>query len=157
VFIRNQYNACTSILFYVTFICTMFYSSIRAIIILVFLLSFVLDAAATSGLWKHTVSRLRWKRNKVSHTVSELRRKRSGISNIAPRNDPVNTQDNCTHGPTTRGCWSEGLSIDTNPDLYWPETGKTIIVSTEFSCSLSSLLMLTELSSSMTSRLRTQH
>jgi hypothetical protein len=31
----------------------------------------------------------------------------------------------CTHGPTSRGCWSSGLSVNTDFDQKWPVTGRT--------------------------------
>ncbi|KAF1942947.1 laccase [Clathrospora elynae] len=35
-------------------------------------------------------------------------------------------QTGCSHGPQSRGCWSGGFSIDTDMDLEWPNTGKTV-------------------------------
>lgn len=32
----------------------------------------------------------------------------------------------CTHGPNTRACWSDGYSIDTDFDKKWPTTGNTV-------------------------------
>ncbi|KAK4628929.1 Laccase-3 [Fulvia fulva] len=32
----------------------------------------------------------------------------------------------CTNGPTSRGCWSNGLSIETDFDENWPTTGRTV-------------------------------
>ncbi|EME38505.1 carbohydrate-binding module family 20 protein [Dothistroma septosporum NZE10] len=32
----------------------------------------------------------------------------------------------CTNGPTSRGCWSGGLSIETDFDEDWPTTGRTV-------------------------------
>lgn len=29
----------------------------------------------------------------------------------------------CTHGPTNRGCWTGGFSINTNQYISWPNTG----------------------------------
>lgn len=38
-----------------------------------------------------------------------------------------NDHDNsCSHGPESRGCWSDGFNIDTDMDLKWPNTGKTV-------------------------------
>lgn len=33
---------------------------------------------------------------------------------------------NCTHGPSSRGCWQGEFSIYTDMDLKWPSTGKTV-------------------------------
>jgi hypothetical protein len=35
----------------------------------------------------------------------------------------------CTHGPTNRGCWTGGFSINTDQYASWPNTGRTVTVS----------------------------
>lgn len=35
----------------------------------------------------------------------------------------------CTHGPTNRGCWTSGFSINTDQYTSWPNTGRTVTVS----------------------------
>lgn len=32
----------------------------------------------------------------------------------------------CTNGPNSRSCWSGGLSLDTDFDTKWPNTGRTV-------------------------------
>jgi hypothetical protein len=32
----------------------------------------------------------------------------------------------CNHGPKSRGCWNGDFSIDTDMDVHWPDTGKTV-------------------------------
>lgn len=32
----------------------------------------------------------------------------------------------CNHGPESRGCWTGDLDIDTDMDIEWPNTGKTV-------------------------------
>lgn len=34
----------------------------------------------------------------------------------------------CTHGPTNRGCWTSGFSINTDQYTSWPNTGRTVTV-----------------------------
>jgi hypothetical protein len=34
----------------------------------------------------------------------------------------------CAHGPKGRDCWNAKFDIDTDPDLEWPITGKTVKV-----------------------------
>lgn len=36
----------------------------------------------------------------------------------------------CSNGPFTRSCWAPGYSIATDFDAKWPNTGKTVYVST---------------------------
>jgi len=36
----------------------------------------------------------------------------------------------CRNGPTSRGCWEGDFNIDTDMDLHWPDTGRTVKVST---------------------------
>lgn len=35
----------------------------------------------------------------------------------------------CTHGPTSRNCWSSGFDINTDMYTSWPNTGQTKTVS----------------------------
>lgn len=43
----------------------------------------------------------------------------------------------CNHGPSSRGCWTGDFNIDTDMDLHWPDTGKTVKVSiVEFQSSI---------------------
>ncbi|KAK3210383.1 hypothetical protein GRF29_44g2571027 [Pseudopithomyces chartarum] len=37
----------------------------------------------------------------------------------------------CTHGPSTRACWSDGYSAATDFDEKWPSTGKTVTYNLE--------------------------
>lgn len=53
--------------------------------------------------------------------------KESGISAIHKRQYGYNT--GCENGPQSRGCWTGEFSIDTDMDLHWPNTGKTVKVS----------------------------
>jgi len=39
---------------------------------------------------------------------------------VDPETDP-----SCTNSPTTRNCWSNGYSVDTDFDQKWPTTGVT--------------------------------
>ena len=32
----------------------------------------------------------------------------------------------CNHGPESRGCWIDDFNIDTDMDVEWPDTGKTV-------------------------------
>lgn len=38
----------------------------------------------------------------------------------------VEKRAGCTNGPTSRNCWSDGFDINTDADLSWPTTGKTV-------------------------------
>ncbi|KAI8932752.1 hypothetical protein NX059_010242 [Plenodomus lindquistii] len=35
-------------------------------------------------------------------------------------------ETSCNYGPESRGCWTNGFSIDTDMDINWPNTGKTV-------------------------------
>ncbi|KAF2743840.1 multicopper oxidase [Sporormia fimetaria CBS 119925] len=35
-------------------------------------------------------------------------------------------QTSCTHGPTNRGCWTNGFGINTDQYTAWPNTGRTV-------------------------------
>jgi hypothetical protein len=39
---------------------------------------------------------------------------------------PAATEPTCTHGPTSRGCWTGAFDIDTDFDRNWPVTGRTV-------------------------------
>jgi FtsP/CotA-like multicopper oxidase with cupredoxin domain len=38
----------------------------------------------------------------------------------------LTTKQSCTHGPTSRNCWSNGFDIDTDVYQSWPSTGQSI-------------------------------
>ncbi|KAF2033923.1 hypothetical protein EK21DRAFT_97740 [Setomelanomma holmii] len=48
--------------------------------------------------------------------------KETGLSSHQKRDYPTS----CTHGPSSRGCWNGNFNIDTDMDLQWPDTGKTV-------------------------------
>jgi hypothetical protein len=56
--------------------------------------------------------------------VPEVPWKEDGLWSGHKRRDGYNTS--CNHGPHSRRCWSDGYSIDTDMDLAWPDTGKTV-------------------------------
>ena len=43
-------------------------------------------------------------------------------------NGARNGQAACVNGPITRGCWSDTMSIATDMDADWPNTGRTVTV-----------------------------
>lgn len=45
----------------------------------------------------------------------------SGTASATTTTDAV-----CTHGPTSRGCWTAGYSIDTDYDYNFPTTGNAV-------------------------------
>jgi hypothetical protein len=49
--------------------------------------------------------------------------KRSGLDTVERRN-----YDTCSNGPASRACWQGDFNIDTDMDLEWPDTGKTVTV-----------------------------
>ena len=51
-------------------------------------------------------------------------------SAIVPR------QSGCTHGPTSRQCWSDGFDINTDFAEKFPDTGKVVKVSSSHDRSL---------------------
>ncbi|ORY16389.1 multicopper oxidase-domain-containing protein [Clohesyomyces aquaticus] len=56
--------------------------------------------------------------------------KRNGIFSSDLRS--VEERDGaCTHGPHTRSCWGNGFSASTDPDIKWPNTGKTVTYNLE--------------------------
>ena len=48
-----------------------------------------------------------------------------GIASPYPR--PQYDYKNCEHGPKSRACWGD-LHVDTDMDLQWPTTGRTVRV-----------------------------
>lgn len=59
----------------------------------------------------------------TSSTVTTKSSTTSSVSNKTSSSTPAAT---CTNSPTTRNCWSKGYSIDTDFDINWPTTGKTV-------------------------------
>lgn len=45
---------------------------------------------------------------------------KDGLHDTAQKRDYPTS---CNHGPKSRNCWSGGLSIDTDMDEHWPNTG----------------------------------
>ncbi|KAI4632662.1 hypothetical protein J4E80_000019 [Alternaria sp. BMP 0032] len=56
--------------------------------------------------------------------LPEVPWKKNGLWSGRERRDGYKT--NCNHGPQSRGCWNGDFSIDTDMDLHWPNTGKTV-------------------------------
>jgi hypothetical protein len=56
--------------------------------------------------------------------VPEVPWKETGLWSGHQKRDGYKT--NCNHGPTSRGCWNGDFDIDTDMDLHWPNTGKTV-------------------------------
>ena len=56
--------------------------------------------------------------------VPEVPWKETGLWSGHKKRDGYKT--NCNHGPTSRGCWNGDFDIDTDMDLHWPNTGKTV-------------------------------
>lgn len=66
---------------------------------------------------------------------------KDGIQSIAQKRDYPTS---CTHGPKSRNCWSGGLSVDTDMDEHWPNTG--VVRKVSRSISKNQILPLTFLS-----------
>lgn len=54
--------------------------------------------------------------------------KAKGLYSATKRNDD-GYSSGCNHGPAARSCWKDNYNVDTDMDLEWPETGKTVKVS----------------------------
>lgn len=47
----------------------------------------------------------------------------TSTTSTSTTSSPIST---CTNGPTSRNCWSNGLTISTDFDTTWPNTGNTV-------------------------------
>ena len=92
----------------------MVFSTTRVATVLGLLLPSVTSFVVPAELFPHRVPEVPWKNN--------------GLWGGHKSRDGYDTGYNtgCNHGPQSRGCWSEGFSIDTDMDLQWPDTGKTV-------------------------------
>ncbi|KAF1914550.1 multicopper oxidase-domain-containing protein [Ampelomyces quisqualis] len=52
--------------------------------------------------------------------------KENGLSDHQKRQNGSPTDGECTHGPSSRGCWHGDFNIDTDMDEHWPNTGKVV-------------------------------
>jgi len=43
----------------------------------------------------------------------------------------ANVSSGCINGPDSRGCWNGSFSIDTDAEVTWPNTGRTVYYSLE--------------------------
>lgn len=65
-----------------------------------------------------------WKKSGVSDTWRQKRH-----DNFVDR--PIGKRTNNVNSPSSRDCWDGHYNIDTDMDLEWPDTGKTVNVSTQ--------------------------
>jgi hypothetical protein len=56
--------------------------------------------------------------------IPEVPWKKNGLWSGHQRRDGYLTK--CNHGPKSRGCWNGDFDIDTDMDIHWPNTGKTV-------------------------------
>jgi hypothetical protein len=80
--------------------------------------------ATVLGLLLPSVTSFAVPAERFAPRVPEVPWKENGLWSGHKRRDSYNTS--CNHGPQSRGCWSGGYSIDTDMDLQWPTTGKTV-------------------------------
>lgn len=65
----------------------------------------------------------------VTPLSPEVPWKRNGLSDRVRRDNSNGYGHNCgSHGPKSRNCWSGDFDINTDMDLKWPDTGKTVKV-----------------------------
>jgi hypothetical protein len=62
----------------------------------------------------------------AAFALPEVPWKESGIWAGRKRQNGYDT--GCNYGPQSRGCWTGEFNIDTDMDLNWPNTGKTVKV-----------------------------
>jgi hypothetical protein len=85
--------------------------------------------ATVLGLFLPSVTCLLVPTERFTPRVLEVPWKETGLWSGHRRRDGYNTtgyNTTCNHGPQSRGCWSDGYSIDTDMDLAWPDTGRTV-------------------------------
>ena len=61
----------------------------------------------------------------LEQRTPEVPWKQSGINEVYRRGG---YPSGCMNGPSSRNCWDGTYSVDTDFDLDWPDTGKTVTV-----------------------------
>lgn len=86
---------------------------------------FSISRVATAvGLLLPIVSSFAVPAERLTPRVPEVPWKETGLFSGHNRRDDYETS--CNHGPQSRGCWDGEFSIDTDMDVSWPTTGKTV-------------------------------
>jgi hypothetical protein len=105
------------------------FSSTRVATVLGLLLPSVTCLFVPAERFTPRVPEVPWKERGLWSGHRSGHRRRDGYNTISYNTTSYNTTSyntTCNHGPQSRGCWSDGYSIDTDMDLAWPDTGKTV-------------------------------
>jgi len=86
--------------------------------------SLVSVGVALLGLSSRLVNGAALRAEPISQPASLVER------NAEPNVVDLEQRQTCTHGPTNRGCWTSGFSINTDQYTSWPNTGRTVTVCT---------------------------
>jgi hypothetical protein len=88
------------------------------------MVSSVSRVVAALGLLLPTVTSFAVSHQNLEHRTPEVPWKKTGL--FSGRSKRQGYETSCNHGPQSRGCWIGDFNIDTDMDVSWPDTGKTV-------------------------------